>query len=167
MEKRSPTEENAEIFPALHQGARCGAEKWWSLGSAWSKRRVLLYRRRRFTSKSISWLPFLVPTNIFLNSSSAIHVSKVIGGSSRFDSSRRQWKASNGVLHRDRLFWSSWPLQQKFHSLHWWVSRLAKSFEDFVQMENDSVSAQLSIKSPNGQRNAKSKAKPNGLAHKS
>ena len=32
---------------------------------------------------------------------------------------------------------------------------------------NDSVSAQLSIKSPNGQRNAKSKAKPNGLAHKS
>ena len=27
MEKRSPTEEDAEIFPALHQGARCGADK--------------------------------------------------------------------------------------------------------------------------------------------
>ena len=26
-------------------------------------------------------------------------------------------------------------LQHKFHSLHWWVSRLAKSCEDFVQHE--------------------------------
>ena len=65
MEKKIAHGRRCRNLPALHQGARCGAEKWWSLGSAWSKRCVLLYRRRGFTFKSTSWLPFLVPTNIF------------------------------------------------------------------------------------------------------